>query len=133
MFNKLPLRISLLFFLVMLFTGWNIIRVWTVLSWWSTTHEFSIHPPAWILIISGILWALAGFFLMWGIWRREAWMKNLLFGVTMGATVWYWSERLLWQMPRPNWPFAVILNLILIVFIFFTTKSSTREAHERES
>lgn len=123
---------TILLCLVVLFTAWNILRVWTVFAWWSTMHEFSIHPPAWILIISGILWALAGFLLMWGIWQGKTWMKHLLFGVTTGATIWYWSERLLWQMPRPNWPFAVILNLILIVFVLFTTKSPTREAYERK-
>ena len=85
-----------------------------------------------VLDIKSWIWTLAGL-LAWAIWRERPWAKNLLFGVTAGYTIWYWSERLVWQMPRPNWPFAVILNLVLIVFIIFTTKSPTREAYERES
>lgn len=133
MFNKFPLRVTLLLCMVLLFTAWNILRAWTALAWQSTLREFSAHPSAWVIAISGIVCAFVGILLVWSTWQEKAWAKNLLFGVTAGYTIWYWSERLVWQMPRPNWPFAVILNLVLIVFIIFTTKSPTREAYERES
>ena len=75
---------------------------------------------------------VTGFILLWGIWQKKAWAVKMLIGAATGYTVWYWCERLIWQNPRPNWPFAVIVNLILIVFILFTTRSMSREAHERE-
>ena len=74
----------------------------------------------------------AGIFVLWSIWQKKAWTVKLLFGASAGYTVWYWSERLIWQSPHPNWPFAVIVNLVLIVFILFTTTSLTREAHEQK-
>jgi hypothetical protein len=132
MFSKFPFRVTLLLCLVLLFTAWNILSVWTVLTWQGTLNELSIHKSVWGIAIGGVLWSMAGLLLFWSIWQGKAWSKALLFGVTAGYTIWYWSGRLIWQMPRPNWPFAVILNLVLIIFILFTTKAPTREAYERK-
>jgi hypothetical protein len=68
---------------------------------------------------------------MWSLLQKKGWASKLLLGTAAGYTVWYWYERLAWQNPHPNWPFAVIVNLVLIVFILYTTKSLTREAYER--
>jgi multisubunit Na+/H+ antiporter MnhE subunit len=75
----------------------------------------------------------AGAFTFWGIWQKKAWTAKLLLGAAAGYTVWYWSERLIWQRPHPNWPFAVIVNLVLLGFILFTTKSLSREAYEQKN
>jgi len=56
----------------------------------------------------------------------------MLLGTATSYTVWYWSERLIWQNPHPNWIFAVIVNLVLFGFILFTTKSLLREAYEQK-
>lgn len=132
MFKKFPLRITLLLCLVLLFTVWNMLRAWTALEWQGTLEEFSSSPGMQVILWSGIFWALAGLLLLGAVWQEKTWAGKLLFGVVAGYTVWYWVGRLLWQMPRPNWPFAVILNLVLIIFVFYTTKSPMREAHERE-
>ncbi len=132
MFNKFPFRVTLLLCLVLLFTAWNILRVWTVLTWQSTLYEFSNRPSVWIIVTSGFLWSLTGLLIIWSIWQEKPWANKLLLGATAGYTVWLWCERLFWQMPRPNWLFAVILNLVLVIFILFTTKSPPREAHERK-
>jgi hypothetical protein len=133
MSSKPPFRAILLLCLVLLFTAWHILRVWTALAWQGTLHEFSSQPAVWVIVLSGIIWALAGVIFIWSIWREKEWAKTFLLGTTAGYTAWYWAERLLWQMPRPNWPFAVILNLVLVIFIIYTTKSPAREAYERES
>lgn len=85
-----------------------------------------------ITTISSAIWAAVGILLLWGIWQNKAWTAKLLLGAAAGYTVWYWCERLIWQAPRPNWPFAVIVNLVLLIFILFTTKSLAREAYERK-
>ena len=133
MFSKFPFRVTLLLCLVLLFTVWNLLRIWTALSWQNTLHEFSAQPAVWVISLSGIFWALMGAVLIWSVWQRVPWAKKFLLGAVAGYMAWYWGERLIWEMPRPNWPFAVILNLVLIIFIIYTTKSLTREAYERES
>jgi hypothetical protein len=57
----------------------------------------------------------------------------MLIAAAAGYSVWYWIERLVWQEPRPNWPFAVILNLIVLGIFSVTTKSLTRETYERKN
>jgi len=71
--------------------------------------------------------------LAWSIWQRKAWAGKLLLGASAGYTVWYWGGRFIWQSPHPNWPFAVIVNLVLLGFILFIKKSLSREAYEQKN
>ena len=132
MMSKPRFRVTLLLCLVLILTAWNAVRLWTAIAWQNVLNEFSTQPVSSITAISGAIWMVAGIILLWSIWQKKAWAANLLLGATAGYTVWYWSERLIWQNPHPNWPFAVIVNLILIVFILFTRKTLTKEAHERK-
>jgi NADH:ubiquinone oxidoreductase subunit 6 (subunit J) len=98
---------------VLILTIWNLLRVWTSLAWSEVLNEFSSQPSSIIITVSGAVWMFAGIFILWSIW--------------------YWSERLIWQRPHPNWPFAVIVNLVLLGFILFTIKSLSREAYEQKN
>jgi hypothetical protein len=133
MFSKLTFRTILLLCLALLFTAWNLLRAWTAFAWQDLLKEFSSQPAGWLIMLSGTIWAIAGLLLIWSLWQGKAWARKMLLGVAAGYSVWYWGGRLFWQIPRPNWPFAVILNLVLIIFIIWITKSPLREAHERES
>lgn len=130
--NKPSFRVTLLLLLVLFLTVWNALRLWTAIAWHNVLNEFSAQPTSTITAVSGAFWLMIGIILLWSIWQEKAWAAKLLLGTAAGYTVWYWSERLIWQNPHPNWLFAVIVNLVLIVFILFTIKSLTREAHERK-
>ena len=131
--KKISIRVTLLLLLVLSLTTWNALRVWTALAWRNVLNEFSSQPTSTVTTVSGALWTVIGILLMWGIWQKKDWAAKLLLGASAGYSVWYWSERLIWQAPHPNWLFTVIVNLALIVFILFTTKQLTREAHERKN
>ncbi len=128
--NKRSFRVTLLPWLVLTLTIWNAVRIWTSLTWHTVLNEFSSQPSYIVTMISGLVWTFTGLLLLWSIWKKKVWAAKLLIGATAGYTVWYWSERLIWQSPHPNWPFAVIVNLVLLVFILFTTKLLSREAYE---
>jgi hypothetical protein len=130
--SKLPFRVTLLLWLVLFLTAWNALRLWTALAWRNVLNEFSAQPIPAITAASGAIWMVTGVVIVWSIWQKKAWAAKLLIGASAGYTVWYWSERLVWQNPHPNWLFAVIVNLVLFIFILFTTKALTREAHERK-
>jgi hypothetical protein len=131
--NKLPFRVTLLYWLVLTLSAWNGLRLWTAIAWHNVLDEFSAQPASTVTAISGAVWLATGVILLWGIWQEKAWAAKMLLGVAAGYSVWYWSERLIWQTPHPNWLFAVIVNLALLVYILFTTKQLTREAHERKN
>ena len=131
--SKQPFRVTLLLWLVLTLTTWNFIRFWTALAWREVLNEFSSQPTSAVITASGAVWMVTGIFISWSIWQRKAWAAKLLLGASAGYTVWYWSERLIWQSPHPNWPFAVIVNLVLLGFILFAIKSLSREAYEQKN
>jgi hypothetical protein len=131
--NKPPFRVTLLYILVLTLSVWNGLRLWTAIAWHNVLDEFSSLPASAINVISGAVWMVVGIILLWSIWQKKAWSVKLLIGASAGYSVWYWSERLIWPTPHPNWLFAVIVNLGLLIFILFTTRLLTREAHERKN
>jgi hypothetical protein len=130
--TKFPFRVTLLIWLVLSLTAWSALRVWTTLAWKDVLLKYSPQPSPLIITISSAAWLIVGLLSLWGIWQNQAWTSKLLLGATAGYTVWYWGERLIWQSPHPNWLFAVIVNLAIIIFIFFSMGSMTREAYERK-
>jgi len=131
--RRYQFRATLLIWLVLSFTAWNSLKLWTLVDWQNTIIEFSAQPGLVIAITSSVIWITAGVILIWGIWQNKFWIGKALIKVGIGYTIWYWTERLLWQAPRPNWLFAVIVNLTLIIIVLFTTRSLIRETHERKS
>ena len=126
-----PTRVTLLLWLVLLLTAWNGLRVWTAIAWRNVLVEFAAQPGPAYTIISGAAWMGAGLILLYGTWRRKPWARFLLFGIATGYTAWYWIERMVFQEQRPNWLFALILNLVVLAFIIFTSNSLTGEIHKR--
>ena len=111
----------------------NVISAWTVLAWRDVLTEFSASLPPITSAIMGGVWASIGGVLYWSIWQKKAWAGKMLLGTATSYTVWYWSERLFFQNPRPNTIFAVIVNLGLFIIIYYAIKSMSREAYEREN
>ena len=130
---KRSFPVTLVQWMVLITLLWNIIRVWTVLAWSTMLLEFSASlPPTASAAIGGFWVAISGI-LYWSIWQEKAWAGKMLLGSAAGYTVWFWSERLFFQNPRPNTIFAVIVNLGLFIIIYYAIKSMSREAYEREN
>jgi hypothetical protein len=130
---KLPFRVTLLIWLVLTLTAWNILKLWTLLSWRPTLAEFSIQPAPAISSLSSIVWSFLGGLILFGIWQSKTWTGRLLIFTAAGYSAWYWVDRLAWQGPRPNWPFAVLLNLALMLLVISTIKPLERESYDRKS
>jgi hypothetical protein len=129
---KRPFPVTLTLGVVLILSTWNALRAWTSISWSGVLAEFSVRVAPAVGAVIGMVWALVGILIYWGIWQKKAWAGKMLLGTAAGYTVWYWSERLFLQDPRPNLVFAVIINLGLLVVIFYATKSLSREAYERD-
>jgi hypothetical protein len=130
--NGQPFRVTLLYWLVLILSAWNGLRLWTALAWRDVLTGFHASEPPILIAISGGVWMLAGLILVWSIWQEKSWGSNLLILVAAGYSIWYWIERLVWKNPHPNWLFAVIVNLAGIIFILINAKLLSREAHERK-
>lgn len=123
---KRPISVTLALGAVLMTTTWNLLRAWTSIAWSGVLTEFSVRPPPLAGAFIGIGWTAAGCIVGWGIWREKAWAGKTLLGAAAGYTVWYWGERIVFQEPRPNLWFAVIVNLALLVLVFFATRSLSK-------
>jgi len=129
--SKRPFRATILLSLVLLFTVWNALRAWTAFAWRNVLTEFSGNPL--YIGASGLIWLGIGIGLWLSLWRKKANARTLLLGSAASYSVWVWIERLFIQTPRANWPFALIVNLIMLSFVFIASNHWKREADERKS
>lgn len=128
---KRPIPVTLAFWAVLILAIWNAVKAWTFLAWNATLEEFSTRYPPVIGASSGIVWFLTGLVLAWGLWQTKRWSRWLLPVMAIGYVLWYWIERLAWQSPRPNLPFVIVIEVVFLTFVYFTSKSLSREAYER--
>jgi len=129
--TKHPLLVTLMLWLVLCFIVWNVLRLWTSIAWLDVLKEFAPEPQPVVTTFSSAIWLIVGLVLLWSIWQNKSWSLKLLLGAATGYSVWYWIARLIWQKSHPNWPFAVIVNLVVMIFILFTVRIQAREAYER--
>lgn len=122
-----PISVTLTLIVVLILTTWNLIKAWTALAWRNVLNEFSISLMPEITAVISIIWISIGLVLMWGILQKKVWSKKMLVGTATSYTVWFWSERFIWQNSQTNTMFAVSINIILLIIIYF----ATREAYER--
>lgn len=130
--KPVPFRVSLLLSLLMLFTAWNVLRAQNALARGALFLQYGGLRAFLPAALGGIFWALAGIFLLWSVFKWKRWAGKACRLAAAAYLAFYWAERLLLQAPRPNWMFAVIVQVTLFVFILFATKSLLREAYERE-
>jgi len=112
----LPGPVRVLIVLAALLAAWGATRVSAAAIFWNVLRQYPMHGGPLYPACSGAFWLLGA---LWAIWslltrRRRAW--QLAAGVLGGYVVWYWLDRLLWQSPRPNWPFALVLSLVWLFF-----------------
>lgn len=136
--KRRPFGVTLLLGMVLLLTAWGAIRFAAALRWWGVLAEFESSLSALYLAATGAGWAAAGGVLAAGILRRKRWAAA---GGVSAIVVWlveYWVERLFFETPRANLPFAATASLLAIALAWTLanlprTKSyfAQSEAHEQ--
>ena len=112
-----PVRVTLLVMVQIIFAVWNGLRLGEAFVFWKTLKEFGAHPGAAYIAASGGFWLVAGLVTAWGMWTGRAWSRWATLGVTAGYIAWYWSDRLFLQIPHANWPFALLITTVFMVFV----------------
>ena len=140
MFSQRPFSVTLLLWMVLSLSAWGAIRFFAALRWWDVLYEFnaSLSPP--YLLVTGIFWGIAGVVLLWSLWNGKAWSRMAIIGSILLWLAQYWIERLFFQSPRANLPFAVVLSVLLLAVTFaITSNRSTKnfltksEEHEQSN
>jgi hypothetical protein len=129
-----PFRVTVLIWVVLILTAWNALRLWTAFAWKTQISEYAPQSGPLYIGLTGAVWVTIGLGTLWGIWQPGKRSRLLTVGAAVVYSAWYWSDRLLMQEKRSDWLFVAALNLLLLTWVVFSTKSRyfQREAYERE-
>ncbi len=115
--QALPLRITLVLWVVLIITAWNLVRAWGGLVLWGGIREYAPWPGPVYVIVTGGLWALFGLLTLLAFWRRASWADKLLLGCAVTYVAWLWLDRLEMQPSLSiSWPFSLVTNLVLLLY-----------------
>ncbi len=138
--RKLPFQLTLLLLLILLGTAWQAVRFVTSIAWYDTLELYAPNPGPIYIGATGVVWMLAGLFLLWSFWIGARWNRAAILIASGLYAAWAWADRLFVQTRmRANWPFDLAATIILLAYtaavvlhphnrIYFE-----REAYERES
>ena len=136
--SKRPFGVTLLLWLVLSLSAWGAIRLIAALRWWDLLNEFEARLRPLYLSITGLGWLIFGLVLLWSLFSGKAWPR---LAIPVSTIVWllgYWIERLFFESPRANLPFALIGSILLLVLACISafnrrTKAffTRREEHEQ--
>ena len=123
-----PFSVTLLLWLVLSLSAWGAVRLIAALRWWNVLNEFEARLSPWYLSITGAGCIVVGAVLLWGLFNGRLWT---IWAILASISVWivqYWIERLFFESPRANLPFALILTLLLFILTLISAFSrKTRE------
>jgi hypothetical protein len=115
MFRRRPFGVTLLLWLVLSLSAWGLVRLLAALRWWNELHEFEARLSPLVLSLTGALWLIVGGVLLWGLFSGGRWMYRAIPSAIAAWLVEYWIERLFFESPRANLPFALIVSLLLFI------------------
>lgn len=137
MLRKRPFGVTLLLWLVLSLSAWGMVRLLATLRWWNVLNEFGANLSPLYLSITGAGWALAGLVLLWGLFSGKPWIR---LAIPISIFLWlmgYWVERMFFEAPRANLPFALLASILLFVLTLVSalnrnTKKFLMKSEEHE-
>lgn len=136
--TKRPFGVTLLLWMVLMLSAWGVVRFFAALRWWDVLNEFEAGLSPLYLSITGAGWGVAGSVLFFGIVNSKTWVRPAIVISTLLWLIEYWLERIFFQSPRANLPFAltcsitvIIVTLILMVLPGITSFFAKSEEHEQ--
>jgi hypothetical protein len=111
--RKRPFGVTLLLWLVLSLSAWGVVRLLAALRWWDVLNEFGANLSPLYLSITGAGWAVVGIVLLWGLFSGKPWTR---LAIPISIFLWlmgYWVERMFFESPRANLPFALMASILL--------------------
>jgi hypothetical protein len=118
MARKRPFGVTLLLWLVLSLSAWGAIRLFAALRWWDVLYEFEARLSPLYLSITGAGWIVAGGVLLWSLFSAKSWARTAILISAFLFLTEYWIERIVFEAPRANFPFALIISILLLTITF---------------
>jgi len=120
--KKRPRGVTFLSWLILGFSTWNFVRFGGAIYFWFTLKEYELQVSPAYVAATGLIWGLVGLSLFWGLRQGRSWTRVMVLCSAVCYAAWYWIDRLVFQTPQSNWPFALVitttflaLHLVIIV------------------
>jgi hypothetical protein len=134
-----PLAVTLFALLVLTVAAVNLIRLFLTLRDWEFLSTLLPFSPLYF-VITGLFWGALGLGLCWGLWRGLSWAPRWSMAAILLYSAYIWFDRLVmpgYQARTQNWPFVLLLNLLVAGAGFLTlshihSRSFFGELHDRE-
>lgn len=116
-----PFAVTLLAVLVLTIAALFLLRLVQAIAWWDFLAGLPEISPLY-LVLTGLLWSLAGLPLAWGLWRGYAGAPRAARLLALAFTGYFWLERIWLANPdgtMANWPFSAAASAILLALVFW--------------
>ena len=114
MTRKRPFGVTLLLWMVLMLMAWGTLRFFAALRWWIILLEFESSLSPLYLSVTGAGWGVAGCVLLWSMFVGKKWARRAILTSVLVWLIEYWIERVFYQSPRANLPFAVVGSILII-------------------
>lgn len=139
--NKRPRSVTLLALGVLIITVINLARLVLSIRYWGFLSSLTGVSPFY-LAITGLIWTVAGSFLLWGLWRAKIWAPRLMQAVGLTYTLYYWLD-LIFLKDHPvsgatgavrvllpvNWQFSTGVTVVCLAYMVWTLGRSKVKAY----
>src|SRR5215204_7155296 len=112
--SKRPFGVTLLLWMVLSLLAWGMVRFLAAWRAWDVLVEFGSSLSPLYLSITGAGWAVAGGVLVWSIFTHKKWTHRAILTSILVWLIEYWIERVFYQQPRSNLPFAVVTSIVIL-------------------
>ena len=132
MLRKRPFGVTLLIWMVLSLLAWGTIRFFAALHAWDILIEFGSSLSPLYLSITGAGWGVVGCVLLWSMVTGKRWTHRAILTSVFIWLLEYWLERVFYQSPGANLPFAMAGSLLILgIAIFITLHKSTQNFFTR--
>jgi hypothetical protein len=114
---------------VLTLAGINLLRFALALQQWAFLSSLLPVSPLY-LSASGLIWAVAGLALVWGLWLGRGWAVRGTQAAALAYSLYFWLDRIfIAEGPGRNWPFALAVNVFLLFIVFWVLSNRKAKAY----
>jgi len=120
-----PLGVTLLAVGVLIIASLHLLRLAEAVRQWEFLSGLTGVSPLY-QALTGLIWAVAGLPLFWGLWRGHARAARFAPGYLLVFALYYWLDRIYIANPEvslANWPVTAALSLIGLAFMFLVLRT----------
>jgi hypothetical protein len=134
--HKRPKSVTLLALGVLIITVLNLIRfVLSIRYWGFLSTRVGISPI--YITLSGLIWSVAGLYLLWGLWKAKTWAPKLMQAVALTYALYYWLDHIFLMehsvigatgavrvLLPSNWQFSAGVTVVSLAYMVWTLSRS---------